>query len=123
MAAFDYAGLKVVVDELLAEFGQVCEIRKPGAPVTVNPVEGTVTSGATESHLVVGCVVDFTEKLVESGAQDIIRGDRQAYIQANVEPEIGDLFVEANGTQWVVIDIRPVNPAGVSVVCALHLRR
>ena len=46
MATFDYAGLRDTVDALLAEFGQDCQVRRAGAPVTVDPVNGTVTGGA-----------------------------------------------------------------------------
>ena len=48
MATFDYAGLRDTVDALLAEFGQDCQVRRTGAPVTVDPVNGTVTGGAAQ---------------------------------------------------------------------------
>lgn len=121
MATFDYAGLRDTVDALLAEFGQDCQVRRAGAPVTVDPVNGTVTGGAAQVFPVIGVVVDYEEKMVDG--KTIMRGDRQAYVQASVQPVRGDTFVEANGVQWAVVDVNPVNPAGLAVVNALQLRR
>ena len=121
MATFDYAGLKDTVDALLTEFGQDCELRRAGAPVTVDPVNGTVTGGAPQVFEVIGVVVDYEEKLVDG--ETIMRGDRQAYIQANQEPKQADTFAEANGVVWAIVDVNPVNPAGLAVVYALQLRR
>jgi len=121
MATFDYAGLKDTVDALLAEFGQDCELRRAGAPVTVDPVNGTVTGGAPQVFEVIGVVVDYEEKLVDG--ETIMRGDRQAYVQASVQPKQGDVFAEASGVTWAVVDVNSVNPAGTAVVHALQLRR
>lgn len=121
MTPFDYAGLKGSVDELLAEFGQSCQVRRIGAPVTIDPVNETVTGAALQVFPVVGVVVDYEEKLVDG--ETIMRGDRQAYVQASVQPARGDLFVDAGGTQWAIVDVRAINPAGLAVVSILQLRR
>ena len=121
MATFNYAGLRDTVDALLAEFGQDCQVRRAGAPVTVDPVNGTVTGGAAQVFPVVGVVVDYEEKMVDG--ETIMRGDRQAYVQASVQPVRGDTFVEANGTAWAVVDFDSVDPSGTPVVFSLQLRR
>ncbi|URA07001.1 virion structural protein [Xanthomonas phage Elanor] len=121
MASFDYASLKADVDELLAEFGQDCMLRRLGAPVVVDPVEGTVTGGAPLEFPVIGVVTDYADKLVDG--ETIRRGDRLVYIQATERPQIGDVFVEANGTTWSVVDYDAVDPAGTPVLFSLQLRR
>lgn len=119
--AFDYAALRVEVDKLLAEFGQQCQLRRAGAPVTVDPVAGTVSGAAEQSFDVVGVVVDYDEKLVDGAT--IMRGDRLVYVQAVERPRQGDTFVEASGVQWSVVDFSAVDPAGVPVLFSLQVRR
>lgn len=121
MATFDYAGLKATVDELLAEFGQDCILRRTGAPVVVDPVEGTVTGGAPQDFPVVGVVTDYEDKMIDG--EVILRGDRIVYVQATERPQRGDTFVEADGTTWAVMDFDSVDPAGIPVVFSLQLRR
>lgn len=121
MATFDYAGLRVTVDALLAEFGQSCEVRRVGTPVTIDQVDGTVTGGTTQVFPVIGVVVDYEEKMVDG--EVIVRGDRQAYVQASVQPKQGDTFAEASGATWAIVNVNSVNPAGTAVVHALQLRR
>ncbi len=121
MATFDYVGLKADVDALLAEFGQDCILRRVGGPVTVDPVEGTVTGGGNQDFPVVGVITDYTDKQIDG--EVILRGDRIVYIQATERPMRGDTFVEANGTTWAVVDFDSVDPAGTPVVFSLQLRR
>jgi len=119
--SFDYAALKLEVDAILAEFGQDCQLRRGSGAPTVDPVAGTVTSGAAQVFPVVGVVVDYSEKLVDG--ETIKRGDRLVYIQATERPRVGDTFVEASGVQWHVVDFDAVDPAGVAVVFSLQVRR
>lgn len=121
MATFDYAGLKADVDALLAEFGQDCKLRRAGAPVVVDPVEGTVTGGAPVEYPVVGVITDYSDRMIDG--EVIMRGDRIVYIQATERPMRGDTFVEQNGTEWQVVDFDSVDPAGTPVVFSLQLRR
>lgn len=121
MATFDYIGLKADVDAPLAEFGQSCELRRKGSPVTVDPVAGTVTGGPDQVFPVVGVITDYTDKQIDG--EVILRGDRIVYIQATERPMRGDTFVEANGTAWAVVDFDSVDPAGTPVVFSLQLRR
>ncbi|ATS92243.1 head closure Hc1 [Xanthomonas phage Bosa] len=122
MATFDYADLKTEVDELLAEFGQSCILRRPGGPVVVDPVEGTVTPGSGPVDFpVLGVITDYSDRQIDG--DNIRRGDRLMYIQGNERPEQGDVFLEANGTQWAIIDFDSVDPAGLALVFALQLRR
>jgi hypothetical protein len=121
VATFDYAALKADVDAILAEFGQDCKLRRAGAPVVVDPVEGTVAGAAPVEHDAIGVVVDYEDKVVDG--ETILRGDRLVYIEATTRPQAGDIFVEANGTEWSVVDYDAVDPAGVPVVFALQVRR
>lgn len=122
MATFDYVGLKADVDALLAEFGQACELRRKGGPVSVDPVAGTVTGGSADQVFpVVGVVTDYNDRLIDG--EVIMRGDRIVYIQATERPQRGDTFVEADGKTWAVVDYDAVDPAGTPVVFSLQLRR
>lgn len=118
--AFDYVALRAEVDPILAEFGRACELRR-GAASAVDPVSGTVTPGTPQVFHVVGVVVDYNDKLVDG--ETIKRGDRLVYVQAVERPKIGDTFVEANGTQWSVVDFDAVDPAGIAVLFSLQVRR
>lgn len=119
--AFDYAALRAEVDQILAEFGRACELRRGSGSPVVDPVSGTVTPGAPQVFQVVGVVVDYNDKLVDG--ETIKRGDRLVYVQAVERPRVGDTFVEANGTQWSVVDFDAVDPAGVAVLFSLQVRR
>jgi hypothetical protein len=119
MATFDYAGLKVDVDELLAEFGDTCQLKRD-TPGTVDPVTGEPSGGATVTTDVLGVVVDYEEKLVDG--ETIMRGDRQALVQATVEPLFGDTFIE-HGVIWSVVNVEAVKPAHLAVLYTLQLRR
>lgn len=126
--AFDYAALRAEVDPILAEFGQACELRRGSGSPVVDPVSGTVTPGAPQVFQVVGVVVDYNDKLVDYNdklvdGETIKRGDRLVYVQAVERPRVGDTFVEANGTQWTVVDFDAVDPAGVAVLFSLQVRR
>lgn len=121
MATFDYVALKADVDAILAEFGQGCALRRTGAPVVVDPVEGTVSGAAPVEYDVIGVIVDYEDKVVDGNT--ILRGDRLVYIEATTRPQAGDVFVEANGTEWSVVDYDSVDPAGTPVVFALQVRR
>ncbi|URA07139.1 virion structural protein [Xanthomonas phage Mallos] len=119
MATFDYAGLKLEVDELLAEFGTDCQIKRE-LPGTVDPVTGVPSGGNEQVTNVLGVLVSYEEKLVDG--ETIMRGDRQALVQATVEPLFGDTFVELGGS-WSVVNVQAVNPAGVALVYILQVRR
>lgn len=119
MATFDYAGLKEDVDQLLAEFGDTCQIVKTTNPV-VDPVTGEPSGGGTTSTDVLGVLVSYEEKLVDG--ETIMRGDRQAIVQAEVEPVFGDVFVELGGS-WSVVNVEAVKPASLAVVYILQVRR
>ncbi|USN14405.1 hypothetical protein DONNERLITTCHEN_00040 [Janthinobacterium phage vB_JliS-Donnerlittchen] len=121
MATFDYAALKANVDELLAEFGQQCLLRRKQSPVTVDPVAGTVTGSGAQQFDVLGVVTDYSERVVDE--QTIKRGDRLVYIQATERPAIGDTFVEASGKVWAVVDFDAVDPAGTALLYSLQVRR
>ncbi|UGL62839.1 virion structural protein [Xanthomonas phage MET13-T1] len=122
MATFDYQGMKDDVDALLAEFGQSCRLRRPGGPVVVDPVDGTVTPGSGPTDFpVVGVITDYSDKQVDG--ENIRRGDRLVYIQAVERPKQGDVFLEESGTQWAIVDFDSVDPAGLALLFALQLRR
>lgn len=121
MATFDYVGLKDEVDALLAEFGQDCILRRTSGPVIVDPVNGTVTGSGCTELTVVGVITDYEDKMIDGEA--ILRGDRLMYIQATMRPQRGDTVLEANGTEWAVVDFGSVDPAGTPVVFSLQLRR
>jgi len=119
MATFDYAGLKLDVDELLAEFGTDCQITR-SVPGTVDTVTGTPSGGGEQVTNALGVLVSYEEKLVDGAT--IMRGDRQAIVQAVIEPEFGDTFVELGGS-WSVVNVQAVNPAGLALVYILQVRR
>lgn len=119
MATFDYAGLKDDVDVILAEFGDTCQLKRD-TPGTVDPVTGLPASGSEEVTDVIGVVVSYEEKLVDGST--IMRGDRQAIIQAVKEPVFGDTFIEGSGA-WKVVNVEFVKPAGVALIYILQLRR
>jgi hypothetical protein len=120
MATFDYAGLKVDVDELLEEFGTTHRLISSTAVVS-DPVNGTVVPGGTTTTDVLAVIVDYEDKLVDGTT--IRRGDRQALVQAVVEPKQGDTFREPGGRVWSVEDVDAVNPAGLALLYTLQLRR
>lgn len=119
MATFDYAGLKVDVDGLLAEFGDTLQLVKETA-ATVDPVTGEPSGGGSVSTDVLGVLVDYEDKVVDG--ETIMRGDRQALVQATVEPAFGDTLVE-HGVTWSVVNVESIKPASLALVYILQVRR
>lgn len=121
MAAFDYQGLRGEVRAILAEFGATCTVSQTPAPV-VDAVAGTV-SGAPVVTQLLAAVVAYDEKMVDGST--VRRGDRQAVCEApeGVELTRGGTLTDRQGRVWNVVDCEAVDPADVTVVYILQLRR
>ena len=120
MTGFNYAAGRATADRLIARFGQAGAIRrkedKPDNPEPWKPEQ-------TE--------VDYPCKLVvlEYSAYElqgtlIEANDRKVYVAAGglaVEPAVADKVI-IGGSEFTIIRVSPLNPAGVVVYYELQVR-
>lgn len=116
----NYKALRKEVTGLLKEFGQKFRLIRQ-QNISSDPVTGTVTGSGQTSFTLVGVILTYAANLVDG---EVIRvDDRLAYVQADVRPELGDVLIDNTGQEWNVVNYDSVEPAGVSVLYTLQLRR
>ncbi len=122
--AFDYAGARDTADALLAEFGQAVTIRRitsGGSPFA--PTQTTTDYATTAAILT---LTRWYPPLIP--ATDILRTDRRGVIAAGPLAALGivvqkfDKLLLADGTVFSILDVKPVYPAGLSVLFDTWLR-
>lgn len=124
--AFDYNGARDIADTLLAQFGQ---------PITIRRIDNS-TGGAdwapgqtTTDYATLAAIVALPRWYppMEAGS-DIIRTDKRGLIAAGPLTAAGvvvqkkDSLIAADGTVFSILDVKPVNPAGVTVMYDCWLR-
>ncbi len=116
----DYKALRQDVTRILKDFGQPLRLVRSKNPVA-NPVAGTVSDSGDVTYSIVGVITNYDARVIDG---DLIRSeDKEAYVQAFVEPQAGDTLVEATGREWAVVNFNSIEPAGISVLYTLQLRR
>lgn len=117
MATFDYAGLKLDVDELIAEFGQTVQLRSFSSSgsnfnPTLTPTDVNVTAA----------IVDYTTREVDN--DKIMATDKRALIAVGsiaAMPTTAQKIV-VNSIAYAIINCNSVNPAGTPVLYDVQLR-
>jgi hypothetical protein len=115
--SFDYTRTSASASRLLARFGAVCTLKRQTAG-GYDPTTGTDTVTET-THATVAVVFAYPQKYVDGSL--ILQGDQQAYMDPGVTPKQGDVLAW-NGTDYTVIAVKPVAPAGTVVLFEAQLR-
>lgn len=116
---FDYAETKADALESLTEFGQTVTRRSYTAG-TYSPTTGTTTPTTADTSRI-GVLLDFgSGKTAERGTL-IQAGDKRLLVDASATIDLKDHFV-VGGTEYVIVSLGEINPAGVLVMYDIHLR-
>lgn len=117
MTAFDYPATAATATRLLQRFGAAATIKRH-AGSTYDTT--TATSTPTYTSLpTTAAVFDYAQKYIDGTL--IKQGDKQAYCAPAVAPAQGDRFTW-NGSDFTVVAVKAVSPAGVPVLYEAQLR-
>jgi hypothetical protein len=111
-----YEDLATTVTDLLTEFGQTVTLRKVVQGTYVN---GVVTSANIDTYPK-GAIFDYPlhryGEMLQNGT--LITGATRWLILAVTggKPELNDHIIQASGNEWVIANIKTINPSGVDVV-------
>jgi len=123
MPDYDYTRASATATKLLSRFGQDVVLRKYGQGVYVN---GAMTPTETDTTIK-GAVFDYLRMNFGETLQNgtLVSGaDRNLFLAANkVRPEVDDHVFMADGSEWSIVEIKPLNPAGVSVIYDCRIRQ
>lgn len=115
--SFDYPKTAATATRLLKRFGAACTLKRTG-PAEYDPATGTnaptITSLATTA-----AVFAYAQKYIDGTL--ILQGDQQALMDPATEPKQGDVLVW-QGTDYTVVAVKPVSPAGVPVLFEAQIR-
>jgi hypothetical protein len=119
--AFDYAGLALTAEEIIAEFGAAAVLSRTTSG-GYDPETGISAPEATTLQNVTAVCIDYDAKFIDGTL--ILRGDKQVFISANgvTVPAAGDRFAWQGG-EYSVIAVTPLSPAGVVLLYELQVRR
>lgn len=118
--SFDYSGVAAVAAETLAEFGATATL-KTSVTGARDPSTGIIPTVVTTKD-VTAVVFAYSEKLING--KTILQGDQQVYLSAVglTMPKAGDVLTW-RGTDYQVITVKPIAPAGVSVLVEVQVRK
>ena len=117
MSQFNYPATAATATRLLQRFGAACTIKHPTG-TAYDPDTGTMTPTYANTPST-AAVFDFAQKYIDGTL--ILQGDKQAYCAPGVAVVQGDA-VTWMGIDYTVIAVKPVSPAGVTVLFEAQLR-
>lgn len=121
MTAF-YDELAEVADELLAEYGQACQL----GVVTTGAYDPETGGASTSSayYQVTAALFDYPQKFIDGTM--ILMGDKRALVSPvglTAEPKPGHTLTDAAGAVFTVINAKATAPAGTVVLWTLQVRK
>lgn len=119
MSGFDYKVTASTVKRLIARFGGSVTWRKATLGA-YNP--DTSSAALTFADMTInGAVFDFGAGQTFQRGNLIQGGDKRLLLDSVQVPNMNDRFI-ALGTEYEIVSIGEVNPAGTSVMFDIHLR-
>jgi len=120
---YDYTRAAATSLKLLTKFGQAVTLRKFGPGAYVN---GAITPSETD-YTIKGAVFDYPRmnfgEVLQDGAL-VAAGDRNLFLAANsARPELNDHAILADGGEWNIVAVKPLNPANVPVMYDCRIRQ
>lgn len=117
MTAFNYAATAATATRLLQRFGAAATIKRTTTGA-YDPALGYAPV-TTTSHATTAAVFAYPQGYIDG--TNILQGDQQAFIAPGEAPKQGDKLAW-QGKDWDVISVKPVSPAGLSVIYEAQLR-
>jgi hypothetical protein len=118
--SFDYSEMAAVADELLTEFGATATMTRNTAG-TYDTSDGTTAAPTTTVQTVTAAVFDYEQKYLDGTL--ILAGDKQAFLSpAGITAPLQGDVLTWQGTDYTVIAVKPLSPAGVPLLFELQVR-
>lgn len=117
MTAFDYARSAATASRLLTRFGSAATLKRQTAGA-YNPATA-IAAVTVASVSTVAVVFDYPAKYVDGTL--IKQGDRRSYLAPAVVPAQGDVLTW-QGSDFTVVNVKPIAPAGTVVLYEAQLR-
>jgi hypothetical protein len=122
----EYDSSLAVANKLITKKGQPITVRTviPPAEDPDQPWNGT--DPTNQDQVTAGVFLNYDQKLVDGTT--IRMGDQQVYARANTDdgvpvvPKVGG-FVLRGTEQWKIINVQPLNPAGVTLMYQIQVRQ
>lgn len=119
--AFDYAAIKVnVADKLIEKFGAPVTLTKTvgggGYDENGDPVVPSATTVTGD-----GVKLDFKQDEIDG--TNIVAGDARLLLGSASGAPVNGMTVPIGGVTWRVMQVWPLEPAGVNVMYTLQLRQ
>ena len=119
MNFYERAGASAL--KLLKKYGQSATLKR--TETTTSPLKPWEPGASTTVSYPVTCVVaDFSEKMIDGST--IIYGDKRVIVAAKdmpVVPCVSDV-IAVGATEYTIINVKTIAPAGAAVVYELHAR-
>jgi hypothetical protein len=113
-----YTNAAATALRLLTKYGQTVTLRKLG-PAEYDPTTSTMTPTTTD-YSVKGAVLDYARinfgETLQNGT--LVQGaDRRLILASNVvRPSLNDHVFLTGGNEWVILEVKPVDPSSSSPV-------
>lgn len=114
---FNYAATAATATRLLQRFGAAATIKRTTAG-EYDPVLGYAPVVTTE-HPTTAAVFAYPQSYIDG--TNILQGDQQAFLTPADAPKQGDKLAW-QGTDYEVIAVKPVSPAGLAVIYEVQVR-
>lgn len=117
MTLFNYAATAATATRLLQRFGAPATIKRQTTGA-YDPATGTA-SVTTAELATTAAIFAYDQKYVDGTL--VLQGDQRAYLAPGQEPKQGDKLAW-QGTDFTVVAVKPVSPAGVVVLYEAQIR-
>jgi hypothetical protein len=124
MSAF-YDRQAATAQRLLAQFGQPVTVSRVTGG-TEDPLTGEMTGQTTESYTPNGVLLNYSVKEAgdsRAAGNEIRTSDRKLLLAPfDVDPVVTD-SVTVDGSEWTIIRIKPLRPAGQTLLHEIQVRK
>lgn len=124
MSAF-YDRQAATAQRLLAQFGQPVTVARLSGG-TEDPLTGDMTGQTAESYTPNGVLLNYSVKEAgdsRAAGNEIRTSDRKLLLAPfDVDPVVTD-SVTVDGSDWTIINIKPLRPAGQTLLHEIQVRK
>lgn len=117
--SFDYAGMAATSLEMLTDFGRTVT-RRTYTTGTYNPATGA-SAPATADTSRIGVLLDIKPGIQHLSGELVAKGDKRLLLDVEGAADVKDHYI-VGGTEYIVLSVSEINPAGTPVLYELHLR-
>lgn len=114
-----YSEMAEVANDLLAEFGQTITLLRT-TPGTFDETTETETGDSTAELTATGIQKNFAQGLIDGSR--ILSSDKLFILDDDQVPVMTDK-IKVGSVYWNIVDINPVEPAGIPLVYFVQARK